>query len=85
MRSADPVRPAPNGEPMQSIFDAAEDLTTDIDGAAGCLSAVMLMIDQIAPNLQDKGASLLAVVGASRLYLDRARADAAMITRRSME
>lgn len=73
-----------DAQSMQTIFDAAEDLTTEIDQADSCLRAVLMMIDQSAGTLPDRGAALMAVVSATGLFLQRARRDADRIVRQSI-
>ncbi len=68
-------------DPMQEIYDRAEELADAIDTGSGCTGALSLLLDQVKAELPDLLTQASAVASAIDMYLAVARRHADGIAR----
>ncbi len=75
----------PRTDPMQEIYDQAEELADAIAMANGCTGALSLLIDQLGRDMPDLLGQASAVAGAIHMALASANRHADRIARLTMD
>lgn len=74
-----------SADPLQEIFDEAEELADAIAIASGCTGALSVLIDQLSREMPDLLRQASAVAGAIDMALTTANQRADRIARLTME